>query len=260
MSLDIEAKLLISAGEAKAGVRRNVDVMRIVRCTACLESSDAGCAACTDGLTTREQRYSVKVPAGITTGTRLRLSGKGHESAQSPTGNLYLEVCVAGEKAEKPERTSGARDEAKPKVPGASAPSTVLLSDAELRKQRRAKVVGLAVVAAVAVMGIGAFAYDHYSRAALGASCARDSECRSGQCLGLYAEPEAIPISPAVAPDMKPIRVGFPRRTGGICSDSCKGDQDCPPTMRCLPASRSSHMAGMPDFGPGEANTFACVN
>lgn len=270
-NLDIEATLLITPGEATAGARRDVDVLRIVRCTTCLPAkkgdSSVGCDACSDGLTTREQRLSVKVPAGITTGTRLRLSGKGHESTQRPTGNLYLRLLVVGGKADQP-------SDPKPKLesksaPARSAPATAkpreseadaLFSAVALRKQRRAKTILVSAAVAVALAGIGAFAYDHASRAELGASCARDGDCRSDQCVGLYEPPPAIPISPSLSPPAEPLRIGFPRRTGGICSDSCKGDEDCPPRMRCALASRSTHFAGLPDLGPGEPNTLVCVS
>ena len=47
------------------------------------------------GRTTNERRITVKIPAGIATGQRLRLSGEGeHGGAGGPAGDLYVVVHV----------------------------------------------------------------------------------------------------------------------------------------------------------------------
>jgi molecular chaperone DnaJ len=47
------------------------------------------------GRTARERKLTVKIPAGIATGQRLRLYGEGeHGSAGGPTGDLYVVVHV----------------------------------------------------------------------------------------------------------------------------------------------------------------------
>lgn len=47
------------------------------------------------GLVTRERRVTVKIPAGIADGQRLRLYGEGeHGSAGGPTGDLYVVIHV----------------------------------------------------------------------------------------------------------------------------------------------------------------------
>ena len=54
------------------------------------------CASCRgSGLVTRERRVTVKIPAGIADGQRLRLHGEGeHGAAGGPTGDLYVVIHV----------------------------------------------------------------------------------------------------------------------------------------------------------------------
>ena len=54
------------------------------------------CAACRGtGRTTRDRRVTVKIPAGIADGQRLRLHGEGeHGTLGGPTGDLYVVVHV----------------------------------------------------------------------------------------------------------------------------------------------------------------------
>ena len=54
------------------------------------------CASCRGtGLVTRERRVTVKIPAGIADGQRLRLHGEGeHGSGGGPTGDLYVVIHV----------------------------------------------------------------------------------------------------------------------------------------------------------------------
>jgi molecular chaperone DnaJ len=54
------------------------------------------CTTCRgDGRTTKERKLTVKIPAGISTGQRLRLTGEGeHGSAGGPPGDLYVVVHV----------------------------------------------------------------------------------------------------------------------------------------------------------------------
>jgi molecular chaperone DnaJ len=56
----------------------------------------APCSACGgSGRTTRDRRVTVKIPAGIADGQRLRLHGEGeHGAAGGPAGDLYVVVHV----------------------------------------------------------------------------------------------------------------------------------------------------------------------
>jgi molecular chaperone DnaJ len=55
------------------------------------------CASCRgNGRTTEQRDLKVKIPAGISTGQRLRLSGEGEHGVQGgPPGDLYIVVIVA---------------------------------------------------------------------------------------------------------------------------------------------------------------------
>ena len=57
---------------------------------------DKPCATCRgDGTVERTRKLTVKIPAGIATGQRLRLTGEGEAGAQSgPTGDLYVVIIV----------------------------------------------------------------------------------------------------------------------------------------------------------------------
>ena len=164
--LDIDTRLRLTAAEAAAGLRREVSVMRFVRCRSCARGK--GCSACTDGLTTREQKLSVKVPAGITAGTKLRLAGKGHESVRDPSGDLFLEVQILADK-DKAEKAPPLNA----KAPPAAAPivkeapkEAVSSKDAAfantLRKERRTHRLIVAACAAVTLATLGAYAAEHF--------------------------------------------------------------------------------------------------
>lgn len=66
------------------------------RCGGSGKSIDTPCTTCRGhGRTTSEQRLSVKIPPGIDTGQRLRLTGEGeHGSSGGPPGDLYVVIHV----------------------------------------------------------------------------------------------------------------------------------------------------------------------
>ena len=55
------------------------------------------CATCGGpGRTTRQETHQVKIPAGVRTGQKLRLAGRGdHGGSAGTAGDLYLRVCLA---------------------------------------------------------------------------------------------------------------------------------------------------------------------
>ncbi len=76
--LDRTLPLRLTTDEAIHGCKRTVLVTRTVR---------------TGGrLVAREERLTVTVPAGVRTGLRLRLAGKGDEDLEGHLGDLYLEL------------------------------------------------------------------------------------------------------------------------------------------------------------------------
>jgi molecular chaperone DnaJ len=81
-------------------VRASQGMFRIVRtCPACSGRGQAiktPCRACGGrGLTQKERTLSVKIPAGVEDGTRIRLSGEGDGGGRGgPPGDLYLFLSV----------------------------------------------------------------------------------------------------------------------------------------------------------------------
>jgi len=57
----------------------------------------SACPACQGaGVVSEKKQIQVHIPPGVDTGTRLRLRGEGEAGTHgAPTGDLYLEVCVA---------------------------------------------------------------------------------------------------------------------------------------------------------------------
>ena len=81
-------------------VRASQGMFRIVRtCPACNGRGQAiknPCRACGGrGLTQKERKLAVKIPAGVEDGTRIRLSGEGDSGLRGgPPGDLYLFLSV----------------------------------------------------------------------------------------------------------------------------------------------------------------------
>ncbi len=81
-------------------VRASQGMFRIVRtCPACHgrgQSIKSPCRSCGGrGAVQKERTLSVKIPAGVEDGTRIRLAGEGDQGARSgPPGDLYLFLSV----------------------------------------------------------------------------------------------------------------------------------------------------------------------
>ena len=81
-------------------VRANQGMFRVVRtCPTCHGRGEAiknPCRACSGvGLVQKDRTLSVKIPAGVEDGTRIRLTGKGDAGPRSgPPGDLYLFLSV----------------------------------------------------------------------------------------------------------------------------------------------------------------------
>ena len=96
---DIETPVEVSLEEAYHGTTRTVRLQGGDPCRTCGgtgEVAGAICHACEGtGATTRERRLEVKVPAGVKTGSRVRVAGEGRPGAGGgANGDLYLLVTV----------------------------------------------------------------------------------------------------------------------------------------------------------------------
>lgn len=95
---DVEASIEISLEDAYTGTRKTLTLESEEPCAACHGSGHVdgkACSVCHGGGWQRARRtVDVKIPAGVKTGQRVRVSGEGSEGARS-RGDLYLIVTVA---------------------------------------------------------------------------------------------------------------------------------------------------------------------
>ncbi len=96
---DYEYALEISLLEAYSGTSRRFDVQVQERCETCHGTGLTGntvCAVCGgDGYLRRSKTLEVKVPAGVRTGSKIRITGQGSPGiAGGPNGDIYLNVAV----------------------------------------------------------------------------------------------------------------------------------------------------------------------
>ena len=95
---DVEAGIEISLDEAFHGARKTFAMDLEEPCAVCGGSGNVQgrpCAACGGGGWQRAQRQvDVKIPAGVKSGQRVRVSGEG-TGAPGARGDLYLSVTVA---------------------------------------------------------------------------------------------------------------------------------------------------------------------
>ncbi len=97
---DLEQPIAVSFEEAARGATRDLEIARDVVCEACggagVLSGGQTCPTCLGrGSVRRRERVTVKIPAGVETGSRIRLAGKGGAGAgNGPAGDLFLVVEV----------------------------------------------------------------------------------------------------------------------------------------------------------------------
>ncbi|PYR76624.1 MAG: molecular chaperone DnaJ [Acidobacteria bacterium] len=101
---DLRYDLEISFDESARGVETTIQIPRQETCDTCRGTGAAAgskplsspCATCRGaGRVQQQRKLTVKIPAGIAAGQRLRLSGEGESGAGGgPSGDLYVVVHV----------------------------------------------------------------------------------------------------------------------------------------------------------------------
>jgi len=95
---DVEAGIEVSLEDAFRGVSRTISLELDEPCPACGGAGHVNrkpCAQCRGGGWSRGRRnLEVKLPAGVATGSRVRLQGEGSRGGRGGSGDLYLKVTV----------------------------------------------------------------------------------------------------------------------------------------------------------------------
>ena len=95
---DIESPVEVTLEEAFSGTSRLLSLQEDAICGTCHGSGriqNAICSVCRGrGTVPRTKRIEVKIPAGVRTGSRVRIAGKGGEGYGGARGDLYLLVSV----------------------------------------------------------------------------------------------------------------------------------------------------------------------
>ncbi len=83
-------------GQVRVGAGPMAFFRTCARCGGSGRLSSGGCTNCNgSGRTATPERLTVKIPAGVDEGTRIRLAGKGATSSSGgPAGDLYLEIRI----------------------------------------------------------------------------------------------------------------------------------------------------------------------
>jgi curved DNA-binding protein len=97
---DVEADLMVTLEEAFHGATRPISLRLSSPCTGCQGTGllhQVPCPTCHGtGEVSQVENYTVKIPAGVRHGQRLRLPGRGRAGVgQGAAGDLYLRVRLA---------------------------------------------------------------------------------------------------------------------------------------------------------------------
>ncbi|MBY0277619.1 DnaJ domain-containing protein [Candidatus Binatia bacterium] len=97
---DLEVPIRIEFMEAVRGTSRAISLRRPEACPTCggtgVVGGNKACARCGgDGVIDENVRLNVKIPAGVETGSRVRVAGKGGAGSHgAPAGDIYIVVEV----------------------------------------------------------------------------------------------------------------------------------------------------------------------
>lgn len=96
---DMEAPVQVTLEEAFSGTTRTISLQMEEPCSVCRGSGQIqgmACSVCRGaGSVAATKRIEVKIPAGVASGSRVRVAGKGQPShGGGPSGDLYLKITV----------------------------------------------------------------------------------------------------------------------------------------------------------------------
>ncbi len=95
---DLETSVEITLEEAFSGTIRTISLQTEEPCATCKGTGriqNVPCSVCRGaGITPNIKRLEVKIPAGVKTGSRVRVAGKGQPGFGSASGDLYLVITV----------------------------------------------------------------------------------------------------------------------------------------------------------------------
>jgi molecular chaperone DnaJ len=95
---DIESAIEVTLEEAYSGTTRTISLQSEEQCATCKGSGriqNVACSICRGtGVVSSIKRLEVKIPAGVTTGSRVRIAGKGQPGYGDSNGDLYLNISV----------------------------------------------------------------------------------------------------------------------------------------------------------------------
>jgi molecular chaperone DnaJ len=97
---DLESSVEISLEEAYNGTARQINLQQQQACAACGgtgQIQNLPCSVCRGaGVVNNTSRLEVKIPAGVATGSRVRISGKGQAGyGGGAAGDLFLNITVS---------------------------------------------------------------------------------------------------------------------------------------------------------------------
>jgi molecular chaperone DnaJ len=97
---DLESNVEITLEEAYAGTSRQINLQQEQPCAACGgtgQIQNLPCSVCRGaGVVSSQNRLEVKIPAGVNTGSRVRISGKGQAgNGGGSAGDLFLNITVS---------------------------------------------------------------------------------------------------------------------------------------------------------------------
>lgn len=101
---DLETSVEVTLEEAFSGSSRMINLQGEKPCPTCHGTGriqNLPCSTCRGaGVVSDTKRLEIKIPAGVNTGSRVRISGKGQPGyGNGPSGDLYLNVTVVPHKA-----------------------------------------------------------------------------------------------------------------------------------------------------------------